>query len=342
MSLIQPPSIKFFDKTFKPIPKEVNSLEIINQNNIAEEANKIYGEWNERSKQDGEPFENLISGKYDKDLKKLGERFSYNNELRKAYIDKVRTEIDNELTTKNIGADKRNALNCAKSILSKPSIPDYPIPSNVNFKGKYVDIAKDNASSGNDLSRLKTEDEQDNFLIRLIDSEWSSETDFDNNVVNALKESEIKRKRTLNLIKNKTNSNVDSKLEVQDSDLKDLYKITKKHKSLNNNNNIKIINDKIACCSKSLRTFQILLCAATITALDKDTSGIPLPYMVAFLAGGAIGGALDYYRDMTKANQKGLQEDLNELKAHLLNIKLKKLMIKGKVSVREISDIIYS
>ncbi len=335
MYLTQPLSIKLASKAFQG--PGVKSLEVNNQDNAVEEANEIYREWHERSKQDGNAAaEKLILGEYDEEMEELRKRFNDNPELRRAYLDKVGTEIDNELT-KDHDADTRKALNSAKVILSKPSIPDYPIPANINFKGRYVDVAKNNASGRSDLSRLRTEGERVSFNRKLRGSQWSSESSFDNSVVNGLKESSIKRERALNLIKSKTNmsdSKLNSKLDVYESDLENLYENAKELESLNE----KISDKKIKA--------RLLLAAGFGSALLGTlaaASGIGLPFAAAAIGGGAAGWGYDNAMDDAKQEKR---EGLNnfksqELRAHLLNIKLKKLMIKGKVSARDVSNIIY-
>lgn len=341
-----PHTHKFAGKTFQGVDlQKANSSKINSRNSIAEEVDETYNRLAKLSKEDN-AAEKLILGEYDEEMKDLQERFK-DPAFKREFMGKVNTELDKELV-KNPDTSTRKSLISTKNFLFKTvSMPEYTPSQLISFKGeRYINTIKRNANIGNDLSRLRTTAEKTNFENKLKNSRfsfwsrescWDSESSFDDSVISAMKESTNKRDRIKRLIKNSTNMS-ESKLEdklhdVEWPDLTYLYNNAKELADLRDRND-----------GKKLRNVGVTAAGGIIGFLGVclASTGIGLPFAIPALGAGLAG--LNYeFNENDRKNEKnnGLKKfTCNDLTAHLINIKLKRLVIKDKTRVREIYNII--
>ncbi len=323
--------------------ERINSSKVNNRDNIAQKVDEIYNRFTELSK-DTNSTEKFILGEYNEEIKDLQEKFK-DPAFKREYVDKVNAELDKELV-KNSKTSTRKALISTKNFLFKTiGMPEYPPSQLISFKGeRYINTIRSNASIGNDLSRLKTTTEKANFENKLKNSRvsygnrescWDSESSFDNSVISAMKESNDKKDKIKILIQNSTNMDnekLEHKLQdVKDSDLIYLDSNAKTIADLNNRDKArKLLNEGILGASLILSYLGI--------AATNGIGPITLPALMAVAAG--------FNYEMLENNRKikkqvELEKFIStDLPAHLINIKLKRLVLKGKTQVRDIYNII--
>ncbi len=332
--------------------ESVTTAKLDRGSNPKETAANLYNKLINSTKGDKAFCENLILGDYDEVIDEVGKKLANNPEVRSSFANIASSNIDKELKETS-NETVQNVLKSIKNELNKTTgLPDYPVPSTIVFKGlskkgqnslklgfkgeKYIETAKRNALNNKSLSSLSDE-QRVAFEAKLAGSDWATEEEFDRDFINALKESLSKRRRARQLIRIRTgmtdaNNKLQSKLSFDDNDLNTLF------------DNAKELKDERAFYKtySFMNNLHPILGGACIASAAAAAAVPPAFYATAgILALHSLvrsGNSRLYTEGYKKSKLAEFQN--TELPAHLLNIKLKRLMLKDKVTPQNIRGII--